>query len=99
MSGATFEEFEDPQGPRPNRSRQIDAKLDLVRLYRQKGETGRAIEQPQQVARLDPDRPDVHYFLFEEYRNAGNMDQARKELEIFQSLNAKSQKSAPPPSQ
>lgn len=67
----------------------VEAQVDLAKLYRFQGHSDLAVEKFQQIARVDPDRSDVHYMLFELYRDSGQMEQARKEQEIFQTLKRK----------
>jgi Tfp pilus assembly protein PilF len=41
------------------------------------------------VVTADPSRQDAHYLLFGLYKETGQMDEARKELRIFEELKRK----------
>jgi len=62
------------------------AELDLAKTYQAQGKTAQAVKMLQAVIASDPDQQEAHYLLFSLYKEQGQMDQARKELEIFQRL-------------
>jgi tetratricopeptide (TPR) repeat protein len=65
------------------------AELDLAKTYQAQGKTALAVKTLQAVIASDPDQQEAHYLLFGLYKEQGQMDQARKELEIFQRLKRK----------
>jgi tetratricopeptide (TPR) repeat protein len=67
----------------------IDAQLVLAKLHRFQGSTGEAIKVLQTVARMAPERPGPHYMLFEIYRDGKDIENAQRELEVFQNLKRK----------
>ena len=58
----------------------------MAKLYKMSGETSRAIEELKKVVALAAERSDVHYMLFELYRNSGNKEAAEHELNVFKSI-------------
>jgi len=62
------------------------AQLDLAKTYQAQGKTAQAVKMLQAVIASDPDQQEAHYLLFGLYKEQGQMDQARKELETFQRL-------------
>jgi tetratricopeptide (TPR) repeat protein len=62
------------------------AQLDLAKTYQAQGKTALAVKTLQAVIASDPDQQEAHYLLFGLYKEQGQMDQARKELETFQRL-------------
>ena len=62
------------------------AELDLAKTYQAQHKTELAVKTLQAVVASDPDQQEAHYLLFGLYKEQGQMDQARKELEIFQKL-------------
>jgi len=64
----------------------IGAELDLAKTYQAQGKTAQAVKMLQAVIASDPDQQEAHYLLFGLYKEQGQMDQARKELETFQRL-------------
>lgn len=62
------------------------AQLDLAKTYQAQGKTALAMRTLQSVVASDPDQQEAHYLLFGLYKEQGQMDQARKELETFQRL-------------
>jgi tetratricopeptide (TPR) repeat protein len=62
------------------------AQLDLAKTYQAQGKTALAVKTLQTLIASDPDQQEAHYLLFGLYKEQGQMDQARKELETFQRL-------------
>jgi len=62
------------------------AELDLAKTYQAQGKTALAVKTLQSVIASDSDQQEAHYLLFGLYKEQGQMDQARRELEIFQRL-------------
>lgn len=62
------------------------AELDLAKTYQAQGKTAQAVKTLQAVIASDPEQQDAHYLLFGLYKEHGQIDQARKELETFQRL-------------
>jgi tetratricopeptide (TPR) repeat protein len=62
------------------------AELDLAKTYQAQGKTAQAVKTLQAVIASDPDQQEAHYLLFGLYKEQGQMDQARRELETFQRL-------------
>jgi FimV-like protein len=62
------------------------AQLDLAKTYQAQGKTAEALKTLQVVIASDPEQQEAHYLLFGLYKEQGQMDQARKELETFQRL-------------
>jgi len=62
------------------------AQLDLAKTYQAQGKTALAMKTLQSVIASDSDQQEAHYLLFGLYKEQGQMDQARKELETFQRL-------------
>jgi tetratricopeptide (TPR) repeat protein len=62
------------------------AELDLAKTYQAQGKSAEAVKTLQAVVASDPDQQEAHYLLFGLYKEQGQMDQARKELETFQRL-------------
>jgi tetratricopeptide (TPR) repeat protein len=62
------------------------AELDLAKTYQAQGKTAQAVKMLQAVIASDPEQQEAHYLLFGLYKDQGQMDQARKELETFQRL-------------
>jgi tetratricopeptide (TPR) repeat protein len=62
------------------------AQLDLAKTYQAQGKTAEALKTLQAVIASDPEQQEAHYLLFGLYKEQGQMDQARKELETFQRL-------------
>ena len=48
-----------------------------------------AVKLLKSVVASDPNREDAHYLLFGLYKERGEMDEARKELRIFEELKRK----------
>jgi tetratricopeptide (TPR) repeat protein len=65
------------------------AELDLAKTYQAQGKTALAVKTLQALIASDPDQQEAHYLLFGLYKEQGQMDQARKELETFQRLKRK----------
>ncbi len=64
----------------------IGAELDLAKTYQAQGKTAQAVKMLQAVIASDPEQQEAHYLLFGLYKDQGQMDQARKELETFQRI-------------
>ena len=64
----------------------IEAELDLAKTYQAQGKTAQAVKTLQAVSASDPEQQEAHYLLFGLYKEQGQIDQARKELETFQRL-------------
>jgi tetratricopeptide (TPR) repeat protein len=62
------------------------AELDLAKTYKSQGKTAEAVKLLQAVIAAEPEQQEAHYLLFGLYKEQGQMDQARKELETFQRL-------------
>jgi len=62
------------------------AELDLAKIYQAQGKTAEAVKLLQAVVASDPEQQEAHYLLFGLYKEQGQMDQARKELETFQRI-------------
>jgi len=62
------------------------AQLDLAKIYQAQGKTMEAVKTLEAVITADPDQQEAHYLLFGLFKAQGQMDQARKELEVFQKL-------------
>lgn len=62
------------------------AELDLAKTYKSQGNAAEAVKMLQAVIASDPEQQEAHYLLFGLYKERGEMDQARKELETFQRL-------------
>ncbi len=62
------------------------AELDLAKTYQVQGKTAQAVKTLQAVIASDPEQEEAHYLLFRLYKEQGQIDQARKELETFQRL-------------
>jgi FimV-like protein len=67
----------------------IEAKLDLAKAYHAQGKADEAVSLLQMVVASDPDDQDAHYLLFGLYKERGQAEEARKELQIFQELKRK----------
>lgn len=63
-----------------------EAELDLAKTYQAQGKTAQAVKLLQAVIASDPEQQEAHYLLFGLYKEQGEMDQARKELETFQRI-------------
>src|SRR5258708_36649548 len=64
----------------------IGAELDLAKTYQAQGKTAQAVKMLQAVIASDPEQQEAHYLLFGLYKDQGQMDQARKELETFKRI-------------
>jgi tetratricopeptide (TPR) repeat protein len=62
------------------------AELDLAKTYQAQGKAALALKTLEAVIASDPDQQEAHYLLFGLYKEQGQMDRARKELETFQRL-------------
>ena len=58
----------------------------MGKTYQAQGKTAQAEKMLQTVIASDPEQQEAHYLLFGLYKDQGQMDQARKELETFQRL-------------
>jgi len=67
------------------------AELDLAKTYKSQGKTPEAVKMLQAVITAEPEQQEAHYLLFGLYKEQGQMDQARKELETFQRLKRKTE--------
>jgi cytochrome c-type biogenesis protein CcmH/NrfG len=63
-----------------------DAQLDLAKTYHNQDKTAEAVKLLQSVVASDPSREDAHYLLFGLYKQQGHLDDAKKELQIYQQL-------------
>jgi cytochrome c-type biogenesis protein CcmH/NrfG len=66
-----------------------EAQLDLAKTYRGQAKTDEAVKLLQSVVASDPSRQDAHYLLFGLYKEQGRLEEARKELRIFEELKRK----------
>jgi Tfp pilus assembly protein PilF len=66
-----------------------EAQLDVAKAYRIQGKTEEAVSVLKSVVAADPSREDAHYLLFGLYKEQGHMEEARKELKIFEELKKK----------
>lgn len=64
----------------------VEAEIDLAKTYQAQGKTAQAVNALQAVTASDPAQQEAHYLLFSLYKEEGQIDQARKELETFQRL-------------
>jgi tetratricopeptide (TPR) repeat protein len=62
------------------------AELDLAKTYKSQGKTAQAVKMLQAVIASEPEQQEAHYLLFGLYKEQGEMDKARKELETFQRI-------------
>ena len=67
----------------------VEARLAIERIYFAEGRFDKALEQMRTVVRLSPTDPTPHYRLSMLYRRLGNAEEARRELEEFQRLQAR----------
>jgi len=67
----------------------LEAKLDLAKTYHAQGKVDEAVKLLQTVVASDPEDQDAHYLLFGLYKESGQTEEARKELQIFQELKRK----------
>ncbi|MEZ5426956.1 MAG: tetratricopeptide repeat protein [Pyrinomonadaceae bacterium] len=73
-----------------------DAHYQLGKIYIEKGETERAIEQLESAVRSDDQKDYIHYQLSIAYRKASRMEDATRELKIYQKLKSESRKNQSP---
>jgi len=71
------------------RDRLFEGAPRLAKTYRGQAKTDEAVKLLQSVVASDPSRQDAHYLLFGLYKEKGRMDEARKELRIFEELKRK----------
>jgi Tfp pilus assembly protein PilF len=57
--------------------------------YVSKGLLVEGIRALKKGVELEPNRPQAHYQLAQAYKKAGKIDEAQKELEVFQKLDTK----------
>ena len=62
------------------------AELDLAKTYKSQGKTAEAVKMLRAVIAAEPEQQEAHYLLFGLYKEQGEMDQARRELETFQRI-------------
>lgn len=67
----------------------IEGRLDMARTYQAQGKGDEAVRMLQTVVASDPNDQDAHYLLFGLYKERGQAEEARKELQIFQELKRK----------
>jgi tetratricopeptide (TPR) repeat protein len=73
-----------------------DARYQLGKIYLEKGETQKAIEQLEVAAQSDPDKDFIHYQLSIAYRKAARKEDADRELKRYQELKAANRKNDSP---
>ena len=73
-----------------------DARYQLGKIYLEKGETGKAIEQLETAVGFDPNKDFIHYQLSIAYRKTGRREDADRELKRYQELKAASRKNDSP---
>jgi tetratricopeptide (TPR) repeat protein len=66
-----------------------EAQLDLAKIYNRQGRPKDAITLLQSVVTADSNQQDAHYLLFGIYKDLGQMDEAKKELQLFEELKKK----------
>ena len=69
-----------------------DALYQLGKIYNEKGETAKAIEQLETAANSDTKKDYIHYQLSIAYRKAGKKEDADRELKVYQELKAENRK-------
>ena len=67
----------------------VEARLAIERIYFAEGEFDKALDQMRTVVRLSPADPTPHYRMSMLYRKLGKTEEARKELQEFQRLQAR----------
>jgi len=77
------EDFAKSVSLRPDDS---DAKLDLAKVLIQINQPAKAQALLEQTVQLDPTNVTAHYRLATFYREQGRMDEARRQLELYQNL-------------
>jgi tetratricopeptide (TPR) repeat protein len=65
-----------------------DAHLQLGILYADQHESAKSLPEYQRALELNPNLPDAHYRLGQYYARAGQKDQAQKEFNVYQQLQA-----------
>ena len=73
-----------------------DARYQLGKIYLEKGETNKAIEQLEYAATEDANKDYIHYQLSIAYRKASRKDEADRELKRYQELKAANRKADSP---
>jgi len=74
-----------------------DARYQLGKIYLERGETQKAVEQLEAAASSDPNKDFIHYQLSIAYRKASRRDDADRELKRYQELKAANRKNADSP--
>ena len=69
-----------------------DARYQLGKIYLEKGETNKAIEQLESAVNTDANKDYIHYQLSIAYRKVARKDDADRELKIYQKLKADNRK-------
>jgi tetratricopeptide (TPR) repeat protein len=67
----------------------VEARLAIERIYFAEAEFDKALDQMRTVVRLSPADPRPHYRMSMLYRKLGKTQEARKELQEFQRLQAR----------
>jgi tetratricopeptide (TPR) repeat protein len=73
-----------------------DARYQLGKMYLEKGETNKAIEQLEIAVNSDANKDYIHYQLSIAYRKASRKDEADRELKRYQDLKAANRKTDAP---
>ena len=66
-----------------------DAHVALGMAYVSKGLLVEGIGALKKAIELEPNRPQAHYQLAQAYKKVGKIDEAQRELEVFQKLDTK----------
>ncbi len=69
-----------------------DAHYQLGKIYSEKGETGKAVEELEAAVNSDSKKDYIHYQLSIAYRKAARKEDADRELKLYQELKAASRK-------
>jgi predicted Zn-dependent protease len=67
----------------------IEAQLDVAKTYQAQGRVDEAVNTLKAVVTSDAARQDAHYLLFHLYKERGQMEDAKRELQIFEALKRK----------
>jgi Flp pilus assembly protein TadD len=84
-----YKEFTKAIALRPDDS---DAKLDLAKTLIAMNQTSRAESLLEQTVQLDPTNATAHYRLATFYREQGRIDDAKRQLELYQDLRKEKEK-------